>query len=109
MRNLFSTTRRQAENLWQMFYAASGSALAVVVLVLGVVTSMLWKTGVFVAAVDALPPWLQLPVMMPLFGSMLSLYLLSGIAAISLVMSAAYDLMVRALDCMGVAVPGEGS
>ena len=58
----------------------------------GLLTIVLWNTGLFGVFLDALPSWAELPVMMPLFGSMLAVYALGGLATASLMLSAVYDV-----------------
>ena len=93
MRKLFMETDRQLSILRRCVRVATDSPIALAVFLAGVITAQLWKSGLFVPFVNSLPEWAQLPLMMPLFGSMGAIYMIGGMATLSLLMTAAYDLV----------------
>ncbi len=88
----FRETHRQFAGIRRVWTTMLDMPAVIVLLVAGVVTAMAWKSGLLVLLVDALPAWAQMLVVMPLFGSMLAVYALGGIATVSLAMSIAADI-----------------
>ena len=92
MNRLFLETHRQCQSIKRLFVALVATRTLLALGVSGLLTIVLWNTGLFAVVLDALPSWAELPVMMPLFGSMLAVYALGGLATASLMLSAVYDL-----------------
>lgn len=92
MSHWFRETQRQFADIRRVWTAMLDVPAAMVLLVSGVVTAMVWKAGLLLLLLEALPAWAQMIVVMPLFGSMLAVYALGGLATVSLAMSVAADL-----------------
>ena len=92
MKSLFVETHRQYLGIRRLLDALVATRTLLTLGVSGLLTIVLWNTGLFAVFLDALPTWAELPVMMPLFGSMLAVYALGGIATASLMLSAVYDV-----------------
>lgn len=94
MNKLFAETSRQFESIRTLIGAIARSRALLPLIGSGVLTIVLWNTGLFALLLDALPGWAQVPVMMPLFGSMLAVYALGGLATASLMLSVSFDLVM---------------
>ncbi len=92
MKTLFVETHRQCQGIRRVLDALAATRTLMALGVSGLLTIVLWNTGLFGVFLDALPSWAELPVMMPLFGSMLAVYALGGLATASLMLSAVYDV-----------------
>lgn len=92
MQDLLVETRRQLGKLDRFAVAMVELRLVRWLLVLAVLTSVAWVTGTLVLLLDMLPDWALMPVAMPLFGSMIAVYSIGGLAALSLLLSAGLDL-----------------
>ncbi len=92
MNTIFLETSRQATSIRRLLQALAAVRTLLGLFGSGVITIVLWHTGLFDTLLDTLPEWAQLPVMMPLFGSMLAVYALGGLATASLMLSAAWDV-----------------
>lgn len=92
MNTLFLETSRQATSIRRLFETLAATRTLLGLVGSGVITIVLWHTGLFAVLLDSLPEWAQVPVMMPLFGSMLAVYALGGLATASLMLSAAWDV-----------------
>ena len=92
MSHWFRETERQLAGIRRIFSAMLDLPAVTAVLVAGVVTAMAWKGGYVLMLIEALPAWAQMLVVMPLFGSMLAVYALGGMATVSLFMSVATDI-----------------
>ena len=92
MSEWFRETQRQFAGIRRVWSALLDMPAMLILLVAGVVTAMAWKGGLLVLLVDALPPWAQMIIVMPLFGSMLAVYALGGLATVSIAMSIATDI-----------------
>ena len=92
MSHWFRETHRQLAGIRRIWAAMLDIPAVMVMLVAGVVSAIAWKSGLLILLVDALPAWAQMLVVMPLFGSMLAVYALGGMATVSLAMSIAADI-----------------
>ena len=92
MNTLFAETRRQMSAIRTALEALLRMRALVALVGAGLATIVLWYSGLFAMLLKALPEWAHVPVMMPLFGSMLAIYALGGLATTSLMLSAVYDL-----------------
>ncbi len=92
MSHWFSETRRQLAGIRRIWSAMLDMPSVMALLVAGVLTGIAFKGGLLILLVEALPAWAQMLVVMPLFGSMLAVYALGGMATVSLAMSIAADI-----------------
>jgi hypothetical protein len=92
MSHWFQETRRQLAGIRRIWTALLDMPATLILLIAGVLTAMAWKGGLLILLVEALPGWAQMIVVMPLFGSMLAVYALGGMATVSLAMSVAADI-----------------
>ena len=92
MSHWFSETRRQLAGIRRIWSTMLDMPSVMALLVAGVLTGIAFKGGLLILLVEALPAWAQMLVVMPLFGSMLAVYALGGMATVSLAMSIAADI-----------------
>jgi len=93
MQDLLTETRDHFGTLNRLAAAMADIRLVRWLLLLAVVTSLGWATGSLVLLLDMLPEWALMPVAMPLFGSMIAVYSVVGLGALSLLLSAALDVV----------------
>lgn len=94
MSHWFSETRRQLAGIRRIWSTMLDMPSVMALLVAGVLTGIAFKGGLLILLVEALPAWAQMPVVMPLFGSMVAVYALGGMATVSLAMSIAADIVL---------------
>lgn len=107
MTTLFIETGKQYSSVRRFLHGIAASRALMPLVGAGLLTAVLWNTGLFAAMLDSLPEWAQVPVMMPLFGSMLAVYALGGLATVSLFMSALFDLVLMPFRRAGLATTEE--
>jgi len=93
MQDLLTETRDQLGTLNRLAAAMADIRLVRWLLLLAVVTSLGWATGSLVLLLDMLPEWALMPVAMPLFGSMIAVYSVVGLGALSLLLSVGLDVV----------------
>ncbi|MEE4162355.1 MAG: hypothetical protein V2I25_07570 [Woeseiaceae bacterium] len=93
MQDLLTETRNQLGALDRLAAAMIDLRLVRWLLLLAVVTSLGWATGSLVLLLDMLPEWALMPVAMPLFGSMIAVYSVVGLGALSLFLSVGLDVV----------------
>ena len=93
MQDLLTETRDQLGMLDRLAAAMVDIRIVRWLLLLAVVTSLGWATGSLVLLLDMLPEWALMPVAMPLFGSMIAVYSVVGLGALSLLLSVALDVV----------------
>ena len=92
MSHWFRETHRQLGAIRRVWSAMLDIPAVMALLVAGVVTAIAWKGGLLVLVIEALPNWAQMLLVMPLFGSMLAVYALGGMATVSIAASVAADI-----------------
>lgn len=108
MTTLFIETGKQYSSVRRFVRDIAASRALLPLVLAGLATVVLWNTGLFASMLDLLPEWAHVPVMMPLFGSMLAVYALGGLATLSLLMSAALDLVLLPFRTAGRTATEEG-
>ena len=88
----FSDTRRQLEAIRRYGQAIANLPLMLVLGVSGVFTSIAWQSGQLMSLLEVLPGWAQMLIVMPLLGSMITIYALGGLTTVSLFLSVSMDI-----------------
>ncbi len=94
MSKLFVETERQLSSFRRFATAMADMPFLSVLFGTGLLTGVAWSAGLIEALIDMLPGWSQMPLVMPLFGSMIAVYALGGFATVSLLISISADLVL---------------